>query len=69
MKNFGIWLACSPLGGMFKAALGAVLVWVLANTDSLGLPPVVIVGLGAALPIAINYLNAEDTRYGSVEAE
>jgi hypothetical protein len=67
MRNFGIWLADSPLGGMFKAALGAVLVWVLDNVSSFDLAPVVIVALGAALPVAINYLNNMDMRYGSVE--
>jgi len=69
MKNFGIWLADSPLGGMFKAASGAVLVWVLDNLASFDLPVVVIVALGAALPVAINYVNAQDVRYGSVESE
>ena len=69
MRNFGIWLADSPLGGMFKAALGAVLVYVLDNVASFNLAPVVIVALGAALPVAINYVNAMDLRYGSVESE
>jgi hypothetical protein len=67
MQNFGIWLADSPLGGMFKAALGAVLVWTLDNVSSFNLSPVVIVALGAALPVAINYLNGMDMRYGNVE--
>ena len=66
LQNFGIWLADSPLGGMFKAALGAVLVYVLDNVASFNLAPVVIVALGAALPVAINYLNGMDLRYGSV---
>jgi hypothetical protein len=69
MKNFGIWLADSPFGGMFKAALGAVLVYVLDNVSSFDLAPVVIVALGAALPVAINYVNGMDLRYGSVESE
>ena len=64
MKNFGIWLADSPLGGMLKAGLGAVLVYVLDNVASFNLEPVVIVALGAALPVAINYLNSMDLRYG-----
>lgn len=66
MKNFGIWLADSPFGGMFKAALGAVLVYVLDNVTSFNLAPVAIVALGAALPVAINYVNGMDMRYGSV---
>jgi hypothetical protein len=67
MKNFGIWLADSPLGGMLKAGLGAVLVYVLDNVASFNLEPVVIVALGAALPVAINYLNSMDLRYGRTE--
>jgi hypothetical protein len=67
MKNFGIWLADSPLGGMLKAGLGAVLVYVLDNVASFDLEPVVIVALGAALPVAINYLNSMDLRYGRTE--
>jgi hypothetical protein len=69
MKNFGIWLADSPLGGMLKAALGAALVWVLDNSASFNLPPVAIVALGAALPIAINYVNGMDVRYGNVSEQ
>jgi hypothetical protein len=66
-KKFGIWLADSPFGGMLKAALGAVLVYVLDNVSSFDLAPIVIVALGAALPVAINYVNAMDLRYGNVE--
>ena len=69
MKNFGIWLADSPFGGMLKAALGAVLVWVLDNSASFNLAPVVVVALGAALPVAINYVNSMDMRYGNVSDE
>lgn len=65
-KKFGIWLADSPFGGMLKAALGAVLVYVLDNVASFNLAPVVIVALGAALPVAINYVNGMDLRYGSI---
>ena len=66
LQKLGIWLADSPIGGMFKAALGAVLVYVLDNVASFDLAPVVIVALGAALPVAINYVNGMDLRYGSV---
>jgi len=69
MRKFGIWLADSPFGGMLKAASGAVLVWVLDNLTSFNLSPVVIVALGAALPVAINYVNAMDFRYGNIEGE
>jgi hypothetical protein len=66
MKKVGIWLADSPLGGMFKAGLGAVLVYVLDNVASFNLDPILIVALGAALPVAINYINGADTRYGKI---
>jgi hypothetical protein len=67
MEKFGIWLADSPLGGMFKTALGASLVYVLDNLASFNLDPIIIVALGAALPIAINYVNSMDPRYGKVK--
>ncbi len=67
MIKFGIWLADSPLGGMFKAASGAVLVWCLDSIDSFNLSPVVQVAIVAALPVLINYLNGMDMRYGKVE--
>lgn len=64
MEKFGVWLAENPLGGMFKAGLGASLVWLLDNQASLNLPPAVAVILGALLPVAINFVNGQDTRYG-----
>ena len=67
MKNFGIWLADSPFGGLFKAALGASLVWTLDNLASLNLPSTVTIALGSLLPIAINYFNSQDLRYGKAD--
>ncbi len=67
MIKLGIWLADSPLGGMFKAASGAILVWCLENIESFNLSPVVQVAIIAALPVLINYLNGMDMRYGKVE--
>ena len=66
VEKFGTGLADSPLGGMFKTALGASLVYVLDNLASFNLAPIVIVAFGAALPIAINYVNGMDMRYGKV---
>ena len=65
MKQFGVWLATSPLGGAFKAASGAVLVWLLDNVNSLNLAPIAQVAIIAALPVLINYFNPQDGRYGS----
>lgn len=67
MIKLGIWLADSPLGGMLKAASGAILVWCLENIESFNLSPVVQVAIIAALPVLINYLNGMDMRYGKVE--
>jgi hypothetical protein len=67
MIKFGIWLADSPLGGMFKAASGAILVWCLENIESFNLSPIVQVAIIASLPVLINYLNGMDMRYGKVE--
>lgn len=67
VQKFGIWLADSPLGGMFKAASGAVLVYILDNLASFNLAPIAIIAFGAALPIAINYVNGMDMRYGKVK--
>ena len=66
MKNFGIWLADSPLGSMFKVALGAVLVYCLDNVASFNLDPIVQVVIISVIPVAINYVNGMDMRYGKV---
>lgn len=64
MEQFGVWLATSPLAGAVKAASGAVLVWVIDNVSSLGLPPIAQVAIVAGLPVLINALNPQDPRYG-----
>jgi membrane carboxypeptidase/penicillin-binding protein PbpC len=67
MSNIGVWLATSPLGGAFKAALGAVLVWFLDNASSLNLPAVAQVAIVAGIPVLINALNPDDPRYGNAK--
>lgn len=67
MTQFGVWLATSPLGGAFKAGVGAVLVWFLDNIDALNLPAVAQVGIIAALPVLINAINPSDPRYGNAK--
>jgi hypothetical protein len=64
MEQFGVWLATSPIAGALKAASGAVLVWVLDNIASFGLPAVVQVAIVAGLPVLINSINPQDPRYG-----
>lgn len=68
MNQVGVWLATSPLGGAFKAATGAVLVWLLDNIASLSIPAVGQVAIVAALPVLINALNPNDPRYGTEKA-
>ena len=68
MEQVGIWLATSPVGGAVKAALGAVLVWLLDNIASLNIPAVGQVAIIAAVPVIINALNPRDPRYGTEKA-
>ncbi len=67
MKELEEWLAASATGSFIKigggAALGALLSWLLtADVHPL------IVAIGAAvIPIAINTMNPQDSRYGTVD--
>jgi hypothetical protein len=58
------WLAHSPIASFFKVFSAGVLGWVLMNSESLGFHPAVALGLAAALPIVINWLNPEYDNYG-----
>jgi len=68
-EKFEDWLAVSPIGSFLKislgAALGALLSWLLtADVHPL------IMAIGAAvIPIAINMINPQDPRYGTVNWE
>lgn len=58
------WLATSPYASLVKiltgAALGGLLSWLMAaNVD----PLMVAIG-SAVIPVAINWLNPDDPRYG-----
>jgi hypothetical protein len=64
LNQFWNWLAHSPLGGAFKAAMGAVLVYIIDNIDTFNLEPVAQIAIIAALPVIINAINPEDDRYG-----
>lgn len=63
IQGFFLWLANSPLGSAFKVGASASLVWVVDNVTSLHLEPVAQIALTAALPVLINWLNPEDSRY------
>ncbi len=61
LKN---WLATSPIASMVKIALGAALGAFVDELANQGVGPIW-VAVGAALvPVAINWLNPDDTRYG-----
>jgi hypothetical protein len=58
------WLATSPYASLLKiltgAALGGLLSWLMAADVS---PLMVAIG-SAVIPVAINWLNPDDPRYG-----
>ena len=64
MTPFLIWLANSPLASALKIGSAAALVWLVDNIGALHLQPAVAIGITAALPVIINWLNPEDPRYG-----
>lgn len=69
MKRVDKWLAATASGSLVKiltgAALGAVLSW-LTTSDVHPL----IVAIGAAvIPVAVNAINPQDPRYGTVDWE
>jgi hypothetical protein len=66
MENFLSWLASSPLASFANIFGAGVLGWVVVNVDSFNVHPAIAIGLASALPVVINWLNPEDTRYGSV---
>lgn len=64
MREFEEWLATSPTASFLKimvaAGLGAVASWVATAQ----VHPLVVAVAAAVIPVAINYLNPQDTRYG-----
>jgi hypothetical protein len=65
MENFLIWLANSPLASFAKIFGAGILGWFVVNLDSMNIHPAVAIGLASALPIIINWLNPNDSRYGN----
>lgn len=66
MKEFEEWLATSPTASFLKimvaAGLGAVASWVATAQ----VHPLVVAVAAAVIPVAINYLNPQDVRYGNL---
>lgn len=64
MREFEEWLATSPTASFLKimvaAGLGAVASWVATAQ----IHPLVVAVAAAVIPVAINWLNPQDNRYG-----
>lgn len=74
MDRFLQWLATSPLASALKVGLGflltaAVMAWTTTGTiDFAAWQTWVIGALGVSVPIIVNALNPDDTRYGREKA-
>jgi hypothetical protein len=66
VKEFEEWLATSPTASFLKimtaAGLGAVASWVATAEVN----PLVVAICAAVIPVAINWLNPQDVRYGTL---
>jgi hypothetical protein len=62
--TFATWMAHSPIASFLKVFSAGALGWILLNAETLGLHPAIAIGLGAGLPILINWLNPEYDNYG-----
>lgn len=64
------WLATSPLASALKVFVAIVLTAAVADFANVGSLTLanwqtwVIMGLGSAVPVIVNWLNPADTRYG-----
>jgi hypothetical protein len=67
VRKFEEWLAATASGSFVKiaggAALGALLSW-LTTAD---IHPLIVAICAAVIPIAINTVNPQDPRYGTVD--
>jgi hypothetical protein len=62
--TFLTWLAHSPIASFLKTFGAACLGWLILNAETLGIHPALVMGLVAALPVIINWLNPEYDNYG-----
>lgn len=58
------WLATTPEGTFFKVALGAALGALASWLATADIHPLIVALSAAVIPVAINYLNDSDPRYG-----
>jgi hypothetical protein len=66
MDAIQTWLATSPLGGVVKVLVGTILGYVAAELPAWegAMPVIAFLIVQGLVPIAINYLNSGDPRYG-----
>jgi len=64
VAKFQTWLAKTPEGTAFKVAVGAALGALLSWVTTAQVHPLVVAIVSAITPVAINYLNGQDPRYG-----
>ncbi len=64
MTAFEQWLASSPTGSFFKIAFAAALGALGSYLATAEIHPLVVALTAAVIPVAINYLNPQDPRYG-----
>lgn len=65
MAAFEHWLANSPTGSFVKIAIAAALGALGSYLATAEVHPLVVALTAAVLPVVINYLNPQDTRYGN----
>lgn len=69
MNQFDEWLATSPTASFLKIAVSGALGAVASYLATAEVHPLVVLISAAVVPVAINWLNSADTRYGRVKPE
>jgi hypothetical protein len=69
MRQLEKWLADSPTGSFIKITLGAALGAALSWLTTSDIHPLIVAISAAVIPIIINTLNPQDTRYGKNHGE
>lgn len=64
MTQFEAWLANSPTASFLKIALAAALGAVGSYLATAEVHPLVVALTAAVLPVVLNFLNPQDSRYG-----
>jgi Na+-transporting methylmalonyl-CoA/oxaloacetate decarboxylase beta subunit len=67
MKKFEEWLAATATGSLVKIAGGAALGALLSYLTTADVHPLIVAIGAAVIPIAINAINPQDPRYGTVD--